>query len=192
MYKQGLSAPSFSLAIQRGSGGYIAFGGLPPVQTTGSFASTPIQEFNGVAGSAFTGQSFYTITPDAIVFPGSAAKQTTQYIIDSGTTLNYLPTNTARAINSLFSPKATQTGGVWTVACNARAPQFGVKIGGQTFMLNPVDMIFKDETTGLCVSAVQDGGAAPGPFVLGDQFLNNVVAVFDVGAAQMRFAVHNY
>jgi aspergillopepsin I len=192
MWKQGLSAPVFSLALQRNNGGYIAFGGLPPAGNVGAFAATALQEFNGLAGSAFTGQSFYTITPDALVFPGATTRQTNQFIIDSGTTLNHLPTNTARAINSLFSPKATQTDGVWVVACNARAPQFGVRIGGQNFMINPVDMIFKDETTGLCVSAIQDGGAAPGPFVLGDQFLNNVVAVFDVGAAQMRFAPHSY
>lgn len=192
MFKQGLSAPSFSLALQRGSGGYIAFGGLPPVQTSGNFASTPLQEFKGLAGSAFTGQSFYTITPDALIFPGAASRQSAQFIIDSGTTVNHLPSSTAKAINSLFSPKAVLNSGVYTVDCNARAPQFGVRIGGQAFIINPVDMIFRDETTGLCVSAVQDGGAAPGPFVLGDQFLNNVVAVFDVGAAQMRFAVHSY
>ncbi|KIW06220.1 uncharacterized protein PV09_02696 [Verruconis gallopava] len=192
MWKQGLSAPTFSLALQRNQGGYIAFGGLPPVTTTGSYATTPLQNFNGKAGSAFTGQSFYTITPDALVFSGAASKQSNQYIIDSGTTLNYLPSSTAMAVNSLFSPKATLSNGIYTVSCNAKPPVFGVKIGGQTFVINPVDMILQDQTSGQCVSAIQDGGAAPGPFILGDAFLNNVVAVFDVGAAQMRFAKHIY
>jgi aspergillopepsin I len=192
MWKQGLSSPLFSLALQRGSGGYIAFGGLPPVSFDQTFATTALQNFVGTTGSAFNGQSFYTLTPDALVFSGAASTQSSQYILDSGTTVNYLPSSTAKAINSLFSPKAVLNNGVYTVNCNAKPPAFGVKIGGRTFVINPVDMIFADESSGTCISAIQDGGAAPGPFILGDAFLNNVVAVFDVGAAQLRFAVHNY
>jgi hypothetical protein len=29
-------------------------------------------------------------------------------------------------------------------------------------------------------------------YILGDVFLKNVVAVFDIGASQMTFAPHNY
>lgn len=40
----GLIAPVFSLALDRNSdSGYLALGGLPPVNYTGSFASTPIK-----------------------------------------------------------------------------------------------------------------------------------------------------
>jgi hypothetical protein len=191
MWKQGLSAPTFSLALQRGGGGYIAFGGLPPVSFDQTFATTALQNYNGVSGSAFNGQSFYTITPDALVFSGAGSKQTNQFIIDSGTTLNYLPSTTAKIINSLFSPKATLSNGAYVVNCNAKAPAFGVKIGGKTFVTNPQDMIFADEKSGSCVSAIQDGGSS-GPFILGDVFLNSVVAVFDVGAAQIRIATHSY
>lgn len=43
MIKQGLIDPVFSLALERNSdSGYLALGGLPPVNYTGSFASTPI------------------------------------------------------------------------------------------------------------------------------------------------------
>jgi hypothetical protein len=31
-----------------------------------------------------------------------------------------------------------------------------------------------------------------GVYVLGDVFLKNVVAVFDIGASEMKFAAHNY
>ena len=51
MIKQGLVAPLFSLAVMRTNsteyikphGGYIAFGGLPPVSFDPVFGSTPIQ-----------------------------------------------------------------------------------------------------------------------------------------------------
>lgn len=188
MYKDNLSSPSFSLALQRGSGGYIAFGGLPPVSVdTTAFATAPIQVLTSQSGTS--GYTFYTITPDAVVFKGSAAKQTSQYIVDSGTTLFYAPTATAKALNSLFSPKATLSGGTYTVACNAKVPALSIKIGGTSFAINGTDLILQDPS-GTCVSGIQDGGS--GPYILGDVFLNNVVAVFDVGAAQMRFAQHTY
>jgi hypothetical protein len=189
MYKQNLSSAMFSMAIQRGSaGGYIAFGGLPPVTFNQTFAKTPIQVLSAGGSSQRT---FYTITPDALVYTKSAKTQTSQYIVDSGTTLVYLPTSLAKTINGLFSPKATldSSQGVYTVNCNAKAPALGVKIGGTTFQINAKDMILSDPS-GICISGIQDGGS--GPYILGDVFLQSVVAVFDVGATEMRFAVHNY
>jgi hypothetical protein len=129
------------------------------------------------------------------VYSGSGKTQSNQYIVDSGTTLVYLPTSAARAVNNLFSPKAqfSSSQGAYFVNCNAKAPAFGVEIGGTTFQVNAADMIYQNQTdpqTGLCLTGIQDGGS--GPYILGDVFLQNVVAVFDVGAAQMRFAAHSY
>lgn len=43
MIKEALIEPVFSLALDRNSdSGYLALGGLPPVNHSGSFASTPI------------------------------------------------------------------------------------------------------------------------------------------------------
>jgi aspergillopepsin I len=143
-------------------------------------------------GSADT---FYTITPDALVYKGAATKNSAQYIVDSGTSLTYLPTAIAKTVAGLFSPKATldSSQGAYFVSCTAKAPSFGIKIGGTTFTLDPKDLILqgqKDTTTGKCLLGLTDGGT--GPYILGDTFLSNVVAVFDVGAAQMRFAAHSY
>ncbi|KAF2433961.1 acid protease [Tothia fuscella] len=190
MTKQGLSSSMFSMAIQRGgqTGGFIAFGGLPPVTFDETFAKTPIQVLTSGGSSQRT---FYTITPDALVYTGSAKTQKSQYIVDSGTTLAYLPTNVAKTLNGLFTPKARldPSQGAYVVNCNAKAPSLGVKIGGTTFNINPADMVLRDPS-GLCISGIQDGGS--GPFILGDVFMQNVVAVFDVGAAEMRFAAHDY
>ncbi|TID13821.1 aspartic peptidase domain-containing protein [Venturia nashicola] len=197
MYKKKLSNPTFSLVIQRdGSkvGGYVAFGGLPPTVTpSGPFASTPIQVLTAAGGSADT---FYTITPDALVYKGGATTNSAQFIVDSGTSLTYIPTAIMQAVAGLFSPKATydSSQGAYLVTCTATAPSFGFKIGGTTFTLSPKDLILqsqKDTATGKCLLGIVDGGAK-GPYILGDTFLSNVVAVFDVGAAQMRFAAHNY
>ena len=46
----------------------------------------------------------------------------------------------------------------------------------------------------ICISGVDDGGSslAQDVFILGDTFQKNVVSIFDVGAAEMRFAPREY
>jgi len=116
-------------------------------------------------------------------------------IIDSGTTQILLPSNIAGIVNGLFNPpsKYIAEKGSFYVECKAIPPQFGVAIGNQTFWIDPDDMILLseiDDETGLCLTSVQSGGE--GPYILGLAFLQNVIAVFDVGAVEMRFAAHEY
>jgi hypothetical protein len=191
MYTQGLSSASFSLALERSTGGYIAFGGLPPVSgisSSTSFTSTPIQYLSLVNPDQYT---FYAIT--ANIKYNKKSSSTMQYIVDSGTTLIYTSTTLAKGINAAFSPAAQYLSdqGVYFVDCNAKPPTFEVNIAGTSFTVNPADLIYQsqvDQNTGLCLTGVQDGGS--GPYILGDVFLQNVVAVFDVGASEMRFAAH--
>lgn len=189
MYKTGLSSAMFSMALERDTGGYMAFGGLPPVNYTGDFASTPIQLTKLSTGKSL--YAFYTITPDAISYQGAPAINTEQYIVDSGTTLIYAPSFVTSAINKQFNPPAKLKSGNWQVDCNATAPKFGINVGGTVFYISPKDLILHDES-GICISGIQDGGSS-GPFVLGDVFMANALVIFDVGAAEMRFAAnYNY
>lgn len=117
--------------------------------------------------------------------------------MDSGTTLNYYPNNVADAINAAFSPPAMYNAyeGAYVVDCNAKPPVHGVTIGGSTFYINPMDMILPggtdDSGKKICISGINAGGeVGQGIFVLGGTFLRNVVSVFDVGAAEMRFAAN--
>ncbi|KAI9663963.1 MAG: hypothetical protein M1821_007454 [Bathelium mastoideum] len=209
-----LDAPEFSLAIERApsAGGYIAFGGLPNISFTQDFTSTPIDIVNLVdEPNDATQYSFYTIVPSGFSFEGAGdvrAHRTAWHetfsnresqittIVDSGTTLVYLPDEIAEAVNALFEPSAVylEDEGAFFADCQATAPTFGVNINGTTFNVNAADLLLQSEVdpeTGLCLTGVQAGGE--GPFILGDVFLQNVVAVYDVGAAEMRFAPHeNY
>jgi len=193
MVSQGLSSGSFSLALERGNGGYIAFGGLPPVSgvSSSNLVSTPIQYLSSFSEDEYT---FYAIT--ASLNYGSSKSSSGQYIVDSGTTLLYVPTSIAKAANKAFKPAAKyeQDQGAYFVECTATPPTFSVTIAGKAFTVNPVDLIYQDvvdQNTGLCLTGIQDGGQ--GPYILGDVFLQNVVAVFDVGNSEMRFAAHeNY
>lgn len=78
--------------------------------------------------------------------------------------------------------------GAYFTACDAVAPQVAVVLDGVKFFINPVDLIYRtmvDPLTGLCMTAIANGGS--GPYILGDVFMQNALVVFDVGQAKMRF-----
>ena len=216
MYSEGNVAPLFSLAIDRGtSGGIMAIGGLPPVLFSPFFASASFQlltmtRFGTTSPvDGIPQYQFYTITVGGFSYEGSEKTEWThgnwpnplarpsdpskvQLIVDSGTTLIYLPTGIANAVNALFVPPAVYDSnqGAYAVACSAKAPEFGVNIGKQIFYINVLDMILSSGN-GTCISGVNDAGSG-GLSILGDVFLKNVLAVFDVGASEMRFAAREY
>lgn len=224
MYTQGAVESLFTLTIARGDGNStLAIGGLPPAEPgfeDVEFTSVPIEimQLNPGQNPKFSTQnSYYTITPDSYVYRNattsgqgnltscgsngsvpSASEQTLNNtfptIVDSGTSLIYLPQVQVLYINAAFDPPSTvdQNTGYDVIPCNATAPEFGIVIGGTTFYINGEDMILDlDLGGGMCASGVQNGGGAVN--ILGDVFLRNVIAVFDVGSAEMRFAPHvNY
>ncbi len=105
------------------------------------------------------------------------------------------PTDLADAINLAFKPAAVY---LWMydayfTACNAVAPLVAVVLDKTLFYLNPVDLIYRDMVdplTGLCMTGIANGGS--GPYILGDVFLQNVLATYDIGKAQMRFTGRQY
>lgn len=215
MWKNNLTAPLFSLALARDKNedGVLAFGGLPghPIRYSTAFARTPI-EYTTITSTAIingtttqvnrTEYQMYTIRVDNFSF----ARRTSRFqlnpapekivtqkpegklIIDSGTTMMFLSANLAASINALFTPPSRydETTRTYFVGCNATAPRVGLTIGGTTFWLNPKDMIQNDGPGAICISAVQPGGDET--MIVGDVWLKSVLAVFDVGAAEMRFA----
>ena len=172
---------------------------MPTINASTTFVQTPIQILEQQFLGATPEYEFYTITIDGLVYgsfaPGSG-EANTQFVVDSGTTLNYLPSADAAAFNALFAPPAVVDPdyGVYVVPCNATAPEFGVTISGETFYHNPVDLVFDGGLGGgLCLSGIQDGGTlGAGVFILGDVFLKNVLAVFDVGEVMMAFSAREY
>ena len=221
MYTDGSVAPLFSMALTRGTwGGTLAIGGLPNVAYDGTFATAKFQimtvdnsdsdspaqnttssskpqfEFYVITVQGFQvagtyyGQHVGTFTTD--VFGPPDDPETEMMIIDSGSTLISLSDDVAEVVNLLFDPPARydERSGVFIVECDATPPEFGVDIDGQIFFINAEDMIITD-ITGICYTGISGSGGTGG--TLGDVFLKNVLAVFDVGASEMRFAARvNY
>ncbi|KAL8836054.1 MAG: hypothetical protein Q9170_003067 [Blastenia crenularia] len=195
MYNQGLVAPLFSLAIERGAplGGLLALGGLPPVQHSPYFACTPFRK-TVLRYNTDPEYEYYTITLDGFSYGNQTeVSMSTEAIVDSGTSLTFLPRDIAIAINKLFVPRpylSDLASNQWTVDCAAKAPKVGISIANHTFFINPTDLIIK-HTDGSCITGIVWSGANR-PAILGDVFLKNVLAVFDVGASEIRFASREY
>ena len=141
----------FSVALNRGNFtqesnstldpnlGVLAFGGVAPVPVTNTTLTVPIQGFVSSSGTA--GYFFYALDVDSYNFPGSERLLSAGYaILDTGTTLTYIPSNIARAFNERFQPPArfVQAEDTYYVDCDAIAPNFNVTIAGVQFAVDQI------------------------------------------------------
>ncbi|KAK8134185.1 eukaryotic aspartyl protease [Apiospora sp. TS-2023a] len=129
--------------------------------------------------------SYYTAVFDGFKIGNTEISESYPLVLDSATTLAYLPPDVADTVNSHFRPAATYKWyyGSHFVPCNATPPIFSVMIGSSRFEINPVDMInhdVVDPKTGMCQTGVTSG--RDGPYILGLTFLKNVVVGFDMAA----------
>ncbi|KAF2398123.1 acid protease [Trichodelitschia bisporula] len=202
MHTKGLIKPVFSLTLNRHNEGpgALALGGLPP-QTkdvkyeTDNWAKSPLlaMAIRGISTKpVFT---VYVVNAEGFTVDGAGVGGSVKVLVDSGTTLSYLPQAVADAVGAKFSPPSRKAANLHLVNCNAKAPKFGVKIGGKSLWIQPRDMIIEQASGapggsgGVCMMGIQGaGGAAGGQFILGGGFMRSVLSVFDTGASEMRFA----
>ncbi|KAI8625416.1 aspartic peptidase domain-containing protein [Xylariaceae sp. FL1651] len=187
-----VTSPVLSFAMSREENrSYIAFGGVPPVPT-GEYTTVPIQKGTTVSGK--TDYFYYDIQIDSMEWSSGARNQTARdlpnMIVDSGTTINLFPPEVAAAINAAFSPSGLQEDSmVWSVPCNAKPPTLDIVIGGKPIRTHPSSMILPEtEIEGnRCLSGI--GAGRPGSYILGDTFMQEIVAVFDVSEKmELKFA----
>ncbi|KAJ7698060.1 aspartic peptidase domain-containing protein, partial [Mycena rosella] len=178
--------------------GFLSFGGIAPVSVVNTSVTVPIQGYSAnrtpsdAPGAKFL---FHTIDIDSYTFPGSTGLVTasSNTILDTGTSLNIVPTDVAAAYAAAFNPPGilTPIPGTnlegYAVDCNAEAPEFLVTIRGKTFNIDPRDQIVPlgedDDGNTICASGTQPSSIlavnADSILLLGDVFLHNVVATFN-------------
>ncbi|KAJ9604449.1 hypothetical protein H2200_011285 [Cladophialophora chaetospira] len=201
IFSSSLAPPIFSFAIGRGApaAGVMTIGGVPNIHDAqvnvtnkATRVTVPIEKLEG-----HQGYFYYTTSVDGFRYSGAPAGEGNgQYIVDTGTVPITIGPKDAKAFGVLFNPPAQKQGATWYVYCNSTAPNLGVTIGGQTFNINPKDLILdmgQTDPPGICFSGVQEGTTAGDfPPVLGSVFLRNVLAVFDVGQTQMTFVAREH
>lgn len=209
MNEKGLIDPYFSIALahtpQNAStafGGYLTIGGLPPVNHSSEFTTVPVEILNDIPKSFTSGKrarSYWATTISEVKYGSSSTNLTTnstsfQVFIDSGNNIQYLPTAVVEPINALFDPPAKYNSDfeAYVVDCSAKAPEFGLTLGNQTFFHNGEDLIYQTGE-GVCITSLasSESVSLAGEItlnILGVPFLKNVVAVHDFGKNEMRFA----
>lgn len=209
LFAQNSIPDMFSIALQRDSKGtsppsYLALGGLPDVPHDPTFYNTSIDAMMIAANDAeFIAYTIdingYAVSSDynaQFSSPTNSNQKVTpllspnvQSIVDSGSSMCYVPDQVCESLIAAFSPPGQfdQENGIYTVPCTSRVPLFGVSIANKVFFLDPEDIVGQAVDERNCILGVQSNGGSTN--VLGDSFLHNVLAVFDLGNAQMRFAV---
>jgi hypothetical protein len=118
-------------------------------------------------------------------------------IVDSGYSTNILPPSLIKVLYGAFAapPQLVEIQGaaLYAAPCDAKeVPSFGVQVGGHVFEQQVVLLAAGANATTVingtsyCALGAQPGIEKAG--AMGVPFLSGVVAVFDIGASEMRFA----
>lgn len=99
----------------------------------------------------------------------------------------------AKSINAMYEPPAvfSQYWGQWFVPCNATPPTVDIDVGGKLLRTDPSSLILPDardapSDSANCATGI--GAAGSPPYILGDTFLQGLVAHFDADKLEVRFA----
>jgi Eukaryotic aspartyl protease len=196
-----------------GPGGYLGLGELPAVPyDNDSWAAKPVEITNGIPG-AFTNYTQeiteWTLTVDGISWAppdkdgkrsiatpstcGFASNSTAfQAVVDSGQPLNLLPPAIINEVHALFDPpvRYDADSDIYVASCDSKPARLGIQLGHLAFWLKPEDLIMP-VGDGSCMSTLYPTASSSLGVsfnFLGDAFLRNVVAIFDFGDIEMRFA----
>lgn len=219
MLAQGLiNTKAYSLYLDdyQSSTGSIIFGGLDSDKFSGSLLGLPViqqQYSNGSIVYATLAVELNSITAtglDGTTTAFTSSSFSVPVVLDSGTTLTYLPTSPAQKIyDALGAVDDTQNSGQVFVDCTLKSKE-GVTINygfgganGITISV-PITEIILDygpipqeelpptiTFSDVCILGVQSSGDE-GPWLLGDTFLRSAYVVYDLQNNQIAIGQTNF
>lgn len=145
----------------------------------------------GINGDKYTGDIGYTnIAKDAstdwaIPLDDIGADEKTLGInsrlafIDSGTSFIFGPPEDVKALHKLIPGTTSDDGVNWRVPCDTKK-KLTFTFSGKRYTVAPIDYISASPGGGLCKSNIFGRKVVPNGWLLGDVFLKNVYAVFDM------------
>lgn len=153
-------------------GSEAVFGGVDKDHYTGKIEYIPLRR-----------KAYWEVDFDAIAFGDEVAElENTGVILDTGTSLNTLPTDLAELLNAEIGAKKG-FGGQYSIDCAKRdsLPDITFTLAGSNYTLPASDYIL--ELGGSCVSTFTplDMPEPVGPLaILGDAFLRRYYSVYDL------------
>lgn len=156
-------------------------GGVNKDHYTGEMTKIPLRR-----------KAYWEVALDAITFGDETAElDDTGVILDTGTSLNALPSTLAELLNKEIG--ATKGyGGQYTVECDKRdsLPDLTFTLSGHNFSIGPYEYIL--DVQGSCISTILglDFPEPTGPLaILGDAFLRKWYSVYDLGSDSIGLAL---
>jgi saccharopepsin len=163
---------AFYLADESGESEAI-FGGINEKHIDGKITWIPLRR-----------KAYWEVDLDSIAYGDEVAElEETGVILDTGTSLNILPSSLAELLNKEMGAKRGYNG-QYSIDCAKKSelPDITFDLAGNKFALGPDDYIL--ELQGSCISTFQgmDFPAPTGPLaILGDAFLRRYYSIYDLG-----------
>ena len=198
MKEQGLiNSNAYSLWLDTidSATGNILFGGVDTAKYSGSLVTMDIVRENG----AFLEM---LVTLDDVSVNTNGAKQSalnnsTIVLLDSGSTLSYLPIDAATVIYNAFNVEYSKQLGLGFVSCALAesTDSMSFVFGGKEISILMSDMVIEggisqsfDCTFGIVPQSSSQRGQQTAPFTLGDSFIRNAYIVYDIDNNQISLA----
>ncbi|KAF9581709.1 hypothetical protein BGW38_001171 [Lunasporangiospora selenospora] len=167
-----------------GVGGAYIFGGIDSTKFVGDLTYVPV-----------TKKGYWQVLIQDASVNGASLGQTSQGIIDTGTTLVIVGDAAAEAIHAKIPGSVNDPSNGWLVPCSVSSSTgvVGFKMGGKTFNIALADLAYENlnDGSGNCFSGIQ--GGQDGLWILGDVFIKNNYCVFSqtsspsIGIAPLKY-----
>ncbi|CAK7209084.1 hypothetical protein SBRCBS47491_000317 [Sporothrix bragantina] len=161
--------------------GELIFGATDPAKYTGSISYTSVDSSAG---------GDWAIAMDDMGYNGGKAGITGRLAyIDTGTTYVFGPAADVAALHAQIPGAMSTDGGVtYTVPCSSDQP-LTVYFSGVAYSVSSLDWLTPASTDGgNCTSNIYGHAVVANAWLLGDLFIKNVYAVFDVDESRIGFA----
>ncbi|KAG8878135.1 hypothetical protein FRB97_002817 [Tulasnella sp. 331] len=171
------------------SGSELCLGCTDSAKYTGDIAYYPLDS------SATDGTQLYWNTPsDGFYYNGGSSSGAFSAVIDTGTTLIYIPTDAASAfyaeIDGAEDASDTVGEGFYSYPCNAKLSAITMKLGSTQYAVNPSDFNLGpvSEGSSSCVAGIVGEDIGEGLAIIGDEWIKNWYTVFDYEGLRVGFA----
>ncbi|PIB02373.1 Polyporopepsin [Cercospora beticola] len=170
--------------------GELTLGGTDSSKYTGSIQYFP--QLTSGSAAPYWGISIASFTYGSTTLASNA-----QGIVDTGTTLIYIPTTAYNKFLSAAGGRTDSSSGLASFTTKPTA-NFGIKFGSTTYNLTPAQYLvptsqygFYGLSSGKYYSWITDGGSSGVNTIIGQKFLENYYSVFDTTGSRIGFATRN-
>lgn len=168
--------------------GELTLGGVDTTKYTGTLTYFP--RLTSGTASEYWGITVASFTQGTTTLATSASG-----IVDTGTTLIYIPTSAYNSFLSAAGGGKTDSSSGLAVFTTKPTTNFGIKFGSTTYTLTPAQYLvptaqysYYGLTSGKYYAWINNGGSSGVNTIIGQKFLENYYSVFDTTNSRIGFA----